>query len=190
MTEAYFAPAQYNIADPQVADAQALGRLEAHVYLGRHESEQAAGTHLATEMEVTRLRGEQHVADLTEDIERYGAVVAEDPGAALWRVARTSDGGVVGSVRASRSGTTAELLDIQVDPDFHGQGTAQELLGEVFAWAEAHNPGKGISVSVDTQNARAMGFYVKEGFRQVAGTGIGGGGIVRMMRMPDEGGES
>jgi GNAT superfamily N-acetyltransferase len=181
MKETYSGPL-YILEAPRPQDAQGLGELAASIWLDNHSGEQAGGLQLGTQLEWDRLCSPMHQADTVQDISSYAHAQATAPGEALWRVARTADGAVIGSVQGRGTGIATELLDIQVDPDFHGEGVTQDLVGALFDWAAETHPGKPIYVSVDSRNGRAVGFYEKLDFRPVTGAGLQGGSILRLVR--------
>lgn len=59
-----------------------------------------------------------------------------------------------------------ELSKCYVHPDHHGLGAATELMGASVVRAAAMG-GAGMWLGVNSQNARAIRFYTKSGFRQV-----------------------
>jgi len=69
---------------------------------------------------------------------------------------------------ASALGLTpaAELSKCYVHPDHHGVGAAAELMRASVA-AAAATGARGLWLGVNSQNARAIRFYEKSGFRQV-----------------------
>jgi len=60
----------------------------------------------------------------------------------------------------------AELSKCYVHPDHHGVGAAAELMRASVA-AAAATGARGLWLGVNSQNARAIRFYEKSGFRQV-----------------------
>jgi len=63
---------------------------------------------------------------------------------------------------------SVELSKCYVHPEHHGLGAAAELMRASLA-AAAESGGKGVWLGVNSQNARAIRFYEKSGFRK-AGT--------------------
>jgi diamine N-acetyltransferase len=61
---------------------------------------------------------------------------------------------------------SVELSKCYVHPEHHGLGAAAELMHASLA-AAAEASGKGIWLGVNSQNARAIRFYGKSGFRTV-----------------------
>ncbi|MDQ0851712.1 ribosomal protein S18 acetylase RimI-like enzyme [Arthrobacter sp. B3I9] len=61
---------------------------------------------------------------------------------------------------------SVELSKCYVHPEHHGLGAAAELMRASLA-AAAESGGKGVWLGVNSQNARAIRFYEKSGFRRV-----------------------
>ena len=61
---------------------------------------------------------------------------------------------------------SAELSKCYVHPDHHGLGAAAELMRATIA-AAAANGSLGIWLGVNSENAKAIRFYEKAGFRKV-----------------------
>ena len=61
---------------------------------------------------------------------------------------------------------SAELSKCYVHPEHHGLGAAAELMQASLA-AAAASGATGVWLGVNTQNARAIRFYEKSGFRKV-----------------------
>ncbi|MDQ0692582.1 GNAT family N-acetyltransferase [Arthrobacter sp. W4I7] len=61
---------------------------------------------------------------------------------------------------------SVELSKCYVHPGHHGLGAAAELMNASLA-AAAGSGGKGVWLGVNSQNARAIRFYEKSGFRKV-----------------------
>jgi diamine N-acetyltransferase len=60
---------------------------------------------------------------------------------------------------------SVELSKCYVHPEHHGLGAAAELMRASLA-AAAESGGKGVWLGVNSQNARAIRFYEKSGFRK------------------------
>ncbi len=76
---------------------------------------------------------------------------------------RAQDPGVAAVLEAAPS---TELSKCYVHPDHHGLGAAAELMQASIA-AAASAGARGIWLGVNSQNARAIRFYEKSGFRKV-----------------------
>ena len=61
---------------------------------------------------------------------------------------------------------SVELSKCYVHPEHHGLGAAAELMNASVA-AAAGSGGRGVWLGVNSQNARAIRFYEKSGFRKV-----------------------
>ncbi len=72
---------------------------------------------------------------------------------------------------------SVELSKCYVHPDHHGLGAAAELM-HATVLAAAATGARGIWLGVNDQNARAIRFYVKAGFRQVGTKSFRLGGTV------------
>jgi putative acetyltransferase len=102
-----------------------------------------------------------------EDFAEIERLVAEEylPSARLW-VAVDGDDRPVGFMGLSGS----HVDSLFVDPGLHGSGIGRALLER----AAAANPT--LTVDVNEQNAAAVGFYERLGFRRVARSPLDGGG--------------
>ena len=69
-------------------------------------------------------------------------------------------------VSALRILPSVELSKCYVHPEHHGLGAAAELM-QASLRAAAEDGGRGIWLGVNSQNARAIRFYEKSGFRKV-----------------------
>ncbi len=67
--------------------------------------------------------------------------------------------------RDGMHGRTGELLQMWVSPDYRGRRIAAELLDAVFEWA-SYNGFTEVRAAVTRTNQRALGFYLKYGFRR------------------------
>ena len=76
---------------------------------------------------------------------------------------RTEDPDVAGVLDATPS---TELSKCYVHPDHHGLGAAAELM-QASITAAAGTGARGLWLGVNSQNARAIRFYEKSGFRKV-----------------------
>jgi ribosomal protein S18 acetylase RimI-like enzyme len=77
-------------------------------------------------------------------------------------VAAMSDGKLAGFVIATVHAENNRELDwLMVDPDFHGNGIAFQLMHAGVEWLGEDQP---IWLNVVRHNARAIGFYRKHGF--------------------------
>lgn len=114
--------------------------------------------HLANTLSETSFRGYLGDPDVTvlvldEDGELRGYSLLID------RPTRDAD-----VATALSTGSAVELSKCYVHPDHHGLGAAAELM---LASIAAVPDGRGLWLGVNSQNARAIRFYEKSGFRKV-----------------------
>lgn len=80
----------------------------------------------------------------------------------LFRVAKLTDGEIIGFIEAERTGAEVHLSAIYVEPRFHGRGVAQLLWSDLLDWGGVEI----VTLEVAASNPRAIGFYRKLGFTQ------------------------
>lgn len=179
MNELYTSPA-YEVRAPQTGDVPGLIELDIKAW---QTGEGRLVPSIIAEVEVNRLRSPEHGQDIARDVVTYQGNSEVNPANEFWGVVAEGDA-VVGSVKGSGTSAAVELVAIQVDPDYHGQGVAQELVSGFFDWADSQHPGKDVFVSVDSRNERARAFYAKLGFQAVSSDSQAGG-VLRLVRKAD-----
>ena len=117
-------------------------------------------THLANTLSEANFRGYPADPDVTVFVIDAGG---ELRGYSLLVDRRTQDAEVAAALVAGRS---VELSKCYVHPDHHGIGAAAELMHASVAAAEGMGAA-GLWLGVNSQNARAIRFYEKSGFRKV-----------------------
>jgi ribosomal protein S18 acetylase RimI-like enzyme len=78
------------------------------------------------------------------------------------------DGERVGMIQILDQGEFIEIGELQIQASHQGLGIGGRILGDVVQ--QAHKRGKNVTLSVALKNERALGFYRRCGFEQVAET--------------------
>ncbi|HEU5187366.1 MAG TPA: GNAT family N-acetyltransferase [Candidatus Saccharimonadales bacterium] len=176
MNELYTSPT-YEVRPPQTVDVPGLIELDIKAW---QTGEGRRVPPFIADVEVSRLQSPEHRQDIARDVVTYQGNSEVNPANEFWGVVVEGDA-VVGSVKGSGTSAAVELVAIQVDPDYHSQGVAQELVSGFFDWADSQHPGKDVFVSVDSRNEHARAFYAKLGF-QAASSSSQLGGVLHLVR--------
>ena len=134
------------------------------------ESPEAFGTSLADAL----ARDDQSWIDQAE-------ASTAGPDRATWMVIAERPAGLAALYRDATDPGVGELIQMWVAPEMRGGQVAAELLGAIFRWA-GENGFSQVRAEVMAGNARALGFYRKCGFSEIAGQVKATGGSVILMR--------
>lgn len=134
------------------------------------ESPEAFGTSLADAL----ARDDQSWIDQAE-------ASASGPDRATMIVIAERPAGLAALYRDTADPKVGELIQMWVAPEMRGGQVAAELLGTIFRWA-GENGFSQVRAEVMAGNARALGFYRKCGFSEIAGLGKTTGASVVLMR--------
>lgn len=134
------------------------------------ESPEAFGTSLADAL----ARDAQSWIDQAE-------ASASGPDRATWIVIAERPAGLAALYRDATDPNVGELIQMWVAPELRGGQAAGELLGAILRWA-GENGFRRVRAEVMAGNARALGFYRKCGFIEIAGQGNATGASVVLMR--------
>jgi ribosomal protein S18 acetylase RimI-like enzyme len=72
----------------------------------------------------------------------------------------------IGMIQVHDLPNTVEIDEIQIRPSDQGRGIGTHILSEIIAFA--HTQHKSVSLSVALMNERALSFYQRLGFRELA----------------------
>lgn len=134
------------------------------------ESPEAFGTSLADAL----ARDDQSWIDQAD-------ASASGPDRATLVVIAERPAGLAALYRDASDPMVGELIQMWVAPQIRGGQVAGELLGAILRWA-GENGFRRVRAEVMAGNARALGFYRKCGFSEVAGQGNATGASIVLTR--------
>ncbi|HEU5121549.1 MAG TPA: GNAT family N-acetyltransferase [Candidatus Saccharimonadales bacterium] len=150
------------ITDATTDDVEAIIAMHAQSWRDTYPNENAGVSHEWVENRVQTWSNPEKLAKRTEKIKQ----ASHDPDL-LYRVAKDSEGRIIGMIMPHRDETTQRVGAIYVDKAYYGTGLAQRLMSEILDWADPTRP---LELEVATYNERAKAFYRKYGFKEVEGS--------------------
>lgn len=149
----------YNIAPPTVDDAEGLATVAYKSWIDTYPNE-----NLGISVEYIRKLREHWISEdgiqlVRERIKRLDS----DTGFFL-RVAKDSEGRVVGFIDGIEGNEAYELQDLFTSESTHGSGLGTQLWQSFKSWVDPRKP---IRLSVVPYTDRAPAFYKKIGFQEV-----------------------
>jgi GNAT superfamily N-acetyltransferase len=150
---------RYTIRDAIEADVPAILKMHAQSWLDTYPNEAAGVTR-----EWIKQRTDQWFSE--ESIEKRRDLIRRVKGNrdALYQVAVTEQGEIIGIIAPFRNETSQRVGAIYVDKAYQGTGLAQRLMDTIIDWADPHRP---IELEVASYNERAKTFYRKYRFEEI-----------------------
>jgi len=150
---------RYTIRDANEADVPAVLAMHAQSWLDTYPNEAAGITYEWVEKKLGRWSSEESIEKRRDTIRKCKG----NPDA-LYRVAVSNQGEIVGIIAPFRNEATQRVGAIYVAKAYQGTGLAQKLMDQIIAWADPHRP---LELEVASYNERAKAFYRKYGFEEV-----------------------
>jgi ribosomal protein S18 acetylase RimI-like enzyme len=149
----------YNIVTPTVADAEGLATVSYQSWIDTYPNEELGisaeyvrnlRVHWISEDGIQRVR--ERIKRLDTDTDFF------------LRVAKDSEGSVVGFIDGVKGDDAYELQDLFTNESTHGSGLGTQLWENFRSWTD---PKKPVQLSVVPYTERAPAFYKKVGFHEV-----------------------
>ncbi len=154
--------ADYTIAIPELEDMEGIIEMHVQSWLDVYPNEEHGISREHVQESVKRFTND----DGHKKRQRYIEEAHTNP-EYFFRIAKDTDGKVVGFIDVRRRDTENELGGLYLDKITHGTGLAQQLADQALEWLGDE---KDIRLTVATYNNRAQAFYRKLGFEIIPGS--------------------